>query len=295
MFKKASPRADRLRIRDSLRLPMAMILLGILLFIRFGVLTVGLMLPQWGNLFPGWFFELGTYLFTAALIWLERERLAEFNIDGFAVILILIAKPVETLVLYLVGGRMSPMAFPQLPSIFIIACSITLAVVLILSKRTRLVVTWRSVLWWLAGVGCGVLLAAALAYPASLQIGATSSRFQFKTAEFFRQVFVTGFVYQTGFAAVSEEPLFRGFLWGYLRKLGLSPIWTWLLISFSFVVGHLFYFGSSPISLFLLVPVASLALGLIAWKTKSISSSLGLHAATNALGGYFGYIIASLR
>jgi hypothetical protein len=295
MSEEASPHSERLRLRDSLRAPIAVVFLCLLVFLRFGVLTIGIMLPEWGNVFPGWLFELGTYLFTAALIWLERERLADFNIDGFAVMLILIAKPVETLVMYFEGASLMPLAFPQFPSIIIAGCSASLGLALILSKRTKLAVTWQSVLWWLAGAGCGVLLAAALAYPSSLQIGATNAPLQFKTTDFLRKILLRGFIYQTGFAAVSEEPLFRGFLWGYLRKLGLSPIWAWLLIAFSFTIGHLFYFGSSPISLFVIVPVVSLALGLIAWKSKTISSSLGLHAATNALGAYFGYIFASLR
>ena len=69
--------------------------------------------------------------------------------------------------------------------------------------------------------------------------------------------------------AVSEEALFRGFLWGYLRLFGLHPVWTWLVIALSFVIGHRYYFGRYAYFSLCILPAGALSLGFIAWKTRS--------------------------
>ncbi len=42
-------------------------------------------------------FEIGTHLLTACLIWWERDRLADFNIDKLALSIIILFKPIQTI------------------------------------------------------------------------------------------------------------------------------------------------------------------------------------------------------
>ena len=65
--------------------------------------------PEW--LDPA--FQIGTYLLTAGLIWLERDRLADFHIDKLALGIIIIFKPIQTLLLALMISNNRPLAFPN--------------------------------------------------------------------------------------------------------------------------------------------------------------------------------------
>jgi membrane protease YdiL (CAAX protease family) len=103
------------------------------------------------------------------------------------------------------------------------------------------------------------------------------------------------FPYQLGYAAVTEEPLFRGFLWGYLRKSGWKEIWIWLTQAGLFALGHIYYLNKAPLSFGIIVPVGALVMGLFAWRSRSIATSMAAHGAMNALGYTVGYIIAYYR
>jgi membrane protease YdiL (CAAX protease family) len=76
-------------------------------------------------------------------------------------------------------------------------------------------------------------------------------------------------------------------LWGALRKVGWKEVWIWLVQAALFTVAHMYYFGNHWISLFVLVPMGGLALGLIVWKSRTISASMPLHGALNSLGTLF--------
>jgi membrane protease YdiL (CAAX protease family) len=90
------------------------------------------------------------------------------------------------------------------------------------------------------------------------------------------------FLYQIGFAAVSEEPLFRGFLWGYLRREGWREAWTWLFQAAVFTSAHMYFMDALAFDFWIVVPLAGLILGLFAWRTRSIAPGMLAHAAYNA-------------
>ncbi len=91
------------------------------------------------------------------------------------------------------------------------------------------------------------------------------------------------FLYHLGASAVMEEPLFRGFLWGILRKAGWKDFWTWVFQAVLFDFSHIYYWKVFPISI-LSVFLAGLFFGLLAWRSKSISTSIVAHSIINALG-----------
>ena len=85
-------------------------------------------------------------------------------------------------------------------------------------------------------------------------------------------------------AGIAEEPFFRGFLWGTLRRAGWKNIWILLFQTILFMIGHLFDFPSYPISFWIVVPLGGLVLGLLAWRSHSIATSMVGHGFMNAVG-----------
>jgi hypothetical protein len=83
-------------------------------------------------------------------------------------------------------------------------------------------------------------------------------------------------------AAIDEEPLFRGFLWGYLRDLGWKEKWILIFQAFLFWTIHINYWNKFPF--IILLPFLGLLLGILAWRSRSIATSMAAHAGYNTLG-----------
>lgn len=239
-------------------------------------------------------FQIVTYFLTACLIWWERDRLADFHIDQLALSIIIFFKPIQTIILAFSNMNENPLAFPRLPSliIWIIAASLLLALWLShppLSKFSK-----ASFRWFGIGIVVGLLMAILLGYPMSFQVDQTQLFSRMSMFALVRQV-LPSFFYQLGYAAVSEEPLFRGFLWGYLRKAGWKNVWILVFQAGLFMLGHIYYIYKFPISFWVIVPMVALISGVLVWRSKTISSSMATHAMMNTLGYTAGCIFASFR
>jgi hypothetical protein len=231
---------------------------------------------QWG---PD-IYQVGTYFLMAFLIWWEMDALQEFHIDAPALAMVILFKPLQTLILKYWGIDI-PLAFPHPVglSIWVIAAALTLALWRSGYKpHPVLTTTW---LWLFAGLLVGLVLSSLQninVFLVNAGIGdvynADSSTLTASTG--------MAFLYQLGFAAVSEEPLFRGFLWGYLRRSGLREIWVWLVQAGLFMSAHLYFKDALPFNFWIAVPAAGLLLGLLAWRSRSISAGMMAHAAYNA-------------
>lgn len=97
-------------------------------------------------------------------------------------------------------------------------------------------------------------------------------------------------IQQMLYAGIAEEPFFRGFLWGSLRKTGLKDVWIWLIQAGLFWLGHFYALtNGAPWSFWLIVPVGGLVLGLLAWRSRSIATSMLAHGLANGLGQIVGF------
>ena len=94
---------------------------------------------------------------------------------------------------------------------------------------------------------------------------------------------ITGFIAGLLTAGVYEEPLFRGFLWGRLRKASWEEKGVWLVQAGLFWVSHLYYAITEPYSFWISVPMAGLVLGLLAWRSRSIAWAMVAHAVANSV------------
>lgn len=249
------------------------ILLSGLLLLRFPWLIFGRFLVP-GDDVVIVVYELGTCLLTCILIFLERERLAEYHVDGLALVLLLGA-PIAVLVGRMAGGYALP--GQEIKVVF--------AVILLVALLIRRPVLPRRGVGRTAGcIGAAVLAGAALAVVSAFVLSFQTAQVVDLSALPSAGRLLYGSLYQLDYAAAAEEPLFRGFLWGRLRKCGWKDHWIWLFQALLFAVGHAYYVGSSNISAFLAVPLGALALGLIAWKTRSVGASMIAHGITNGFG-----------
>ena len=93
------------------------VLLAGLLFLRLPFLAGIILFTR-----PGWLepaFQIGTYLLTACLIWWERNRLSDFHIDILALGIIILFKPIQTIILAIWKFGGNPLEFPRLPGLIL--------------------------------------------------------------------------------------------------------------------------------------------------------------------------------
>ena len=238
-------------------------------------------------------FELCTYVLTLCLIWWEQDRLALFHIDALSIVIIIFLKPIQTLYLsflWITVQYDNILAFPRFPSLVIWFGAAALFFI-IRKKRPELLKVQKTSWRWLGiGILVGVGQALLLGYPMSFD-----PSFQNYKPTLFNELLpiLPIFVYQLGYAAVAEEPLFRGFLWGHLRKAGWHEWGICLFQAVLFALGHIYYLPRMPISFWVIVPVGGLVCGLLAWKSRTIASSMAAHGIFNALAGTVARFIAA--
>lgn len=280
------------------------------------LLVVGLLLLRfpfygglryfWGSL-PEWVvicFQIGTYGLTAILIWWEREHLADFLIDKWALTIFVLGVPLGTLSWGFQMGTDAGLAFPNLPALILWGIALGLLVALKLSHCKLSPAPPRIPFWMVIGILFGVGIGIVSAFLNAPAI--TRDNFNASLTALYSQpwlaVLITlvpqcllGFARQMGFAAISEEPLFRGFLWGYLRRMGWKETKAWLFVAGLFWLGHLHYLGSAPIVFWVEIPLTALVFGLLAWRSRSIATSMMAHGTVNGMINEVTYWIAFHR
>ncbi len=221
-------------------------------------------------------YTLLTYLLTAILIWRERDHLSLFFIGKLALVIFIVGKPYQLLI-----GLLGLM--PYLNILYVLPfLPIAIGLLaLLLKNRPQSIANPRRILGWsLVGIMAGIAFAFFVAYLNDLQGFANGY------VPSIKDFFIIPSV-QLGSAAIYEEPLFRGFLWGYLRQRG------WKDVSILFVQAGLFWLSHPihavlyPLSFWVICPLAGLLLGLIAWRARDIAPSMFAHGLINGLGQIF--------
>jgi len=94
-------------------------------------------------------------------------------------------------------------------------------------------------------------------------------------------------LYFFSISILSEEIVFRGFLWGVLRECQISEKRIFIISSFLFWISHINYYDR-PFSFWIVVPLVSMFLGWITYKSKSCSPPFFGHVIINAVKVAFG-------
>lgn len=249
--------------------------LSVLLFLR-------IPLGSWAeHLWPstatwiGPIYEIFTYLLIVFLIWWEREQLAAYHLDFWSILIILFFKPLSVLLLPVMGLAKHPLALPHIPGIVILLIALVLVGLILWKKIDIGRPTGKGMLWFifgsLAGVALfvlyGILMIQWFGYPVPPDPG---------------KLAWLAPLYQLGYAAVSEEPLFRGFLWGGLKSAKVKEYWILLIQAFLFMIGHIHLLDTAQPGLFFGITfVNALLFGLIVWRSRSLAASMGMHGFAN--------------
>ena len=224
------------------------------------------------------FYEVGTYLLIAFLIWWERNRLADFHIDTAALFFIIFFRPLQTLILTYWGVD-TPLALPH-PSgaaIWLIAIGLSLALWRSGYKPARLsTLTWN---WLALGLFVG-LLVSVLENLKPFQ----SALYNISQPMLLMPLFKTtglNLLYHLGFAPINEEPVFRGFLWGILRQSKWKEGWILVMQAALFTLAHVYFANRYPVMFWVFIPAAALLLGLVAWRSRSLAPGIIIHGLIN--------------
>jgi len=248
------------------------VLMILLLLMRFPLLILA-QLGLIDNTISVLVFLTGTYLCTGILLCRNLASLDQYCISVPALVLFLISP-----ILAIISNHSDITAFVRL------AMAVAFSIYLLRNKTIRNTVknSIRSILWndlfVLISIGVTTVLFAYLRGFSGTESTVTPS------------MVATGFLFQLSFAAVMEEPLFRGFLWGSLRQAGIKDGVICVIQAALFWLAHIYYYNTG-INFWVVVPIASLVLGLVIQKTKSISYSMVTHAAINALGDVFQHFV----
>ena len=217
-------------------------------------------------------FENSTFLLTAILIWWERKRLEQFHI-GYGAIGIFIFGPfifIIALAFYNPFGTNVNIPWGQ------ILISTLLFIALVIQHPKLMKITTKSVLWIFISLLVGILGGALSGYILSIVRPTPSSG----TITF--PMFIILFIRQLTLAATLEEPLFRGFLWGYLKGLGWKDVWICFFQAGLFLIAHSYYITINLV-LFINVFIFSFIMGFVAWKSRSIAKSMIVHGLNNSV------------
>ncbi|MDL2234925.1 CPBP family intramembrane metalloprotease [Christensenellaceae bacterium OttesenSCG-928-L17] len=221
---------------------------------------------------------VGTYLLTALFVYENRANLRYYNITNIALLFFLCAP----LVALLAGNDTDPTLWVRL------GVAVVFAVLLFRKRKDwlrmeKIRIGSLLVNLLITGVLCVLLPLAIHAIRGFPVIDAPSGNIQVA----FDIPYIWSF--QLSSAAVSEEPLFRGILWGYLRTKGIKDGWIVLIQAGLFWLGHIYYIGTG-INFWIVHPFTALLLGIVVWKTKSTAHSMTLHASINTFADYLRHV-----
>ena len=232
-------------------------------------------------------YEICTYLLIVGLIWWEREQLSEFHIDSLAICIILLFRPLATVIMNVFGGS-NTFAFPQPLSLPFFIISFTLVVLMARQVVRPMRPTKSGLIWFGASCVLGILFASIVSI---LLVGLLHN----PVPPFPGYVALLSPFYQLGYAAVPEEPLFRGFLWGGLKRAGVKDFWILLIQAVLFLAGHIHLLNTKQALLNLsIVFLFALFAGIIAWRSRSIAASMAFHGFYNGSTIFLYWLVTAI-
>jgi membrane protease YdiL (CAAX protease family) len=218
-------------------------------------------------------YQVITYLLIAYLIFLEKDNLRTFHIDRISIMIFLLFRTI----LFINWRSVGYLDFA------ILGINIITAIVLFTKLRNGVMrepILLRNIGWIIVGLFFGTIYF-------GIQFFTVLFIFTGKPTiylNFFQiqsiGLFLFGFVRSLGNEAIDEEPIFRGFLWGYLRQIGLNEKWIWIIQGFLFWTAHSSQLLFGQISFWFGLPFG-LLLGWLSWRSRSITSSMSAHAIFN--------------
>lgn len=219
----------------------------------------GTRMPDW---VPYWYNGIA-YILTAIIVWLNRHRLATLNIDR------------PFIVALMIGGFLY--VFHETP--YNIGALVGITAGMFYWAYINHQFVFKKPAPYPKGTVLLILLSILLAL-APVEIFQPT----FKTPLSFQSFAVTLMgTLQIGLMLnVFEEVIFRGALWAYLRSLGLSEQIAFSVQAVLFwIAHHRDRLDGGEYFFWIAVPCMAILLGILAWRSKSLTPSLAAHFLFN--------------
>lgn len=208
------------------------------------------------------------YIICAILIWTEIKDLKEFHIDKFVIVTFILSSLFRPN-LDIAGG----IYFWVL--IGMVGVSVGVALVIRKPKLLQTDIRWTLIATLVGGLVVAVITFAELSLRQSWALAPLLQNNIILT--------VSNLIVRELFASVLlEEILFRGFLWGYLKKLGWKDrkiFWTQGILFWITHFGRIF----TPFTFFVIIPVITLISSKLALRTKQVFPAIISHMVINIL------------
>lgn len=240
----------------------------ILLFLRIPLLFMGVY-GIISETFSQVVFLVFTYLFTAIFIEKYSDKLEKYFITPSSVIIFILAP-----FLGIISSSGEPITYIKAIIAGVLGYFLYKKGYFLKIKINKSVYNKRNILLLLVFLSIFIGMENYLGY-------ANINLFKIEPTEF-----IQTFIFQISFAAVSEEPLFRGIMMGEMLKRKIHPALAILLQGGIFWFGHLYYINTG-LNFWIIHPIMAIMLGIIAYKAKSITNSMVFHGICNTLGSLF--------
>ena len=245
---------------------------------------------NWSSPWPG---TIG-YLVVAVLIWWERKNLKEYHVDGAALAIFILARPVETLYLALIRDHDTGMAFPSVFSLVGCGISLTLALALWRGGYLPLKLSWQPMYWIISAIFSGIAVSIGLGWLYSFVMLPQNIFFLPGIDRIAKQTLAV-FIYLLGNQVIIEETLLRGFLWGVLRQAGWKNMLIWLFQAVFGMICGISLISSEPLSFWIIIPLATLIPAAFTWRSRSVAASMSMRAVLAGLIYWSAYFFAASR
>lgn len=208
------------------------------------------------------------YVVIALVILLERKNLKEFNLDQLALFVLIFSS---------IFRRRLGVENELFHLLIIGAAGLVILICTILNLRQ---IPKTNSRWLIIGLFAGYIVLVPIAFIESFQPSGIADQDLETLGPFWDTI--RRLIYNLSFNAPIEEILFRGFLWGYLRKLKWSEnkiFWTqgtlfWLI--------HLGAIGS-PLTFFLSIPIGTYIMSELTKRSGQVSPSIFFHLVVNTM------------
>jgi membrane protease YdiL (CAAX protease family) len=219
--------------------------------------------------------HFSAFLFVAMLILIAGKDLSRYHLEKVSLICILIFP-----------GLLSPIPADSPPWFTVLSYAPQLLLTIFLFRRLRSIQAF--------GKGSVLDLARYLIYGIVIAIVSffIANRFHFPLEQLIEAAshenplsILNALIYQMSTSAAIEEPIFRGFLLGYLlHDRGWKPSIAVLGQTLIFWAPHIYKF-EDPFLFWVAVPLGGIILGWVTLRTKNITSGMFAHAIYNTAIG----------
>ncbi len=244
------------------KLGFSLLILNLIIWLVSEILTLFVIASP----YIGYTYITMNYLILAILVWVERESLGDFHLDQ-TTLFVMGLSGIFRARLHLAGEGYF---------LFIIGTAgLVILGVLILNHSKVPKTNFR---WALIGAFTSVILIFPITIIEVLQFpNITYTPYPFHVVV----VFLAMIASDLAFTTLIEEMIFRGFLWGYLRRAGWEENWVFWMQGILFWILH--FNSIKTIYIYLTIPIITFVLSKLTQKSRQIFPSILLHTTQNTI------------